>query len=115
MIPTAWRPLGELRGRPAGSDEPLVLHLYAVTDWIGAPRNRLPEEHEEVAWFAVEDACRLELAHPPTRRPSVERLERVTMPANRWVAAGGAILAACRRLAVPGAASRAGAAKREGE
>ena len=64
VTPTAWRPLGELRGRPTGSDEPLVLHLHVVTAWTGTPRNRLPEEHEEVAWFAVEDACRLELAHP---------------------------------------------------
>ena len=51
--------------------------MYAVSSWIGTPRNRQPEEHDEVAWFAVEEACRLELAHPdyPTlfRRLAAER------------------------------------------
>lgn len=64
VTPTAWRPLGELRGQTLGHDPPLVLHLYAVTAWTGTPHNRLPEEHAEIAWFTVEDACRLPLAHP---------------------------------------------------
>jgi 8-oxo-dGTP diphosphatase len=64
VTPTAWRPLRSPRGRAPGHDAPLVLHLYAVTAWTGTPRNRLPEEHTELGWFAVEDACRLSLAHP---------------------------------------------------
>jgi 8-oxo-dGTP diphosphatase len=62
VTPTAWHSLGEFR-EPL-LDGYLVLRLYAVTDWTGVPRNRSPEEHAEVSWFAVEDACRLTLAHP---------------------------------------------------
>jgi hypothetical protein len=40
------------------------LFIYLVTRWRGEPRNLLPEEHETVAWFAVEQACGLQLAHP---------------------------------------------------
>lgn len=60
---TAWRPLGDVRAE-TGSDAPLLLHLYAVTAWIGTPRNLLPEEHDEIGWFTIADACRLALAHP---------------------------------------------------
>lgn len=63
VTPTAWRPLAELRD-PAPGDDPLILHLYVVTAWEGTPRNCLPEEHAEMAWFAVAAACRLALAHP---------------------------------------------------
>ena len=63
VTPTAWASLGVFReSLPAGNGS-IVLHLYAVTSWNGAPRNLSSEEHSEVSWFAVEDACRLELAH----------------------------------------------------
>jgi 8-oxo-dGTP diphosphatase len=64
VTPTAWYSLGEFREPLPDGDGSLVLRLYAVTDWTGVPRNRSPEEHAEISWFAVEDACRLELAHP---------------------------------------------------
>lgn len=64
LTPTMWRLLGELRGSAPGRGEPLVLRLYAVTAWTGEPHNRLPEEHSQIAWFSVDDACRLDLAHP---------------------------------------------------
>lgn len=64
VTPTSWQPSGEIRGPVSGGDELLVLHLFAVTAWTGTPHNRLPEEHARVAWFTVDDACRLALAHP---------------------------------------------------
>jgi 8-oxo-dGTP diphosphatase len=64
VTPTAWYSLGEFREPLPDGGGSLVLRLYAVTDWTGVPRNRSPEEHAEVSWFAVEDACRLALAHP---------------------------------------------------
>ena len=64
VTPTAWHPLGAFRGPLPGGDESILLHLYAVTSWTGVPGNRSPEEHTEISWFAVEDACRLALAHP---------------------------------------------------
>lgn len=64
VTPTEWRPLGVFREALPSGDGSIVLHLYAVTSWSGVPRNRSPREHIEISWFAVEDACRLALAHP---------------------------------------------------
>ena len=63
VTPTAWWPLGEFCEHVPGGNGSLVLSLYAVTSWTGVPRNRAPEEHSEISWFAVEDACHLVLAH----------------------------------------------------
>jgi 8-oxo-dGTP diphosphatase len=61
--PAAWQPVAQLRGvMPA--EEPVVVHLYAVTAWTGMTHNRLPEEHAELVWFSLDEACRLVLAHP---------------------------------------------------
>jgi 8-oxo-dGTP diphosphatase len=67
VTPTAWESLGEFREPLPGGDGSVVLRLYVVTAWNGTPRNRSPEEHSEVSWFAVDDACRLALAHPAYR------------------------------------------------
>ena len=64
MTPTAWHYLGGFREPLPDGEESMVLRLYAVTDWTGVPHNRAPEEHSEISWFTVEDACRLALAHP---------------------------------------------------
>ena len=64
VTPTAWESLGEFRESLSGGNGSIVLHLYAVTSWNGAPRNLSPEEHSEISWFAVEDAHHLTLAHP---------------------------------------------------
>ena len=63
ITPTAWQPLGTFRSHTQGSDEGVLLYLYAVTEWTGTPHNRSPAEHAEVAWFSVDDASRLALAH----------------------------------------------------
>ena len=64
VTPTAWRALGEFRELLPDRDELLVLSVFAVTAWTGTPRNRSPDEHASIAWFEIEDACRLALAHP---------------------------------------------------
>lgn len=64
VTPTAWSSLGEFHEPLPDGNGSIVLHLHAVTSWNGTPRNLSPEEHSEVSWFSVEDACRLELAHP---------------------------------------------------
>jgi len=68
VTPTEWRPLGEFRETFPGGDGSIVLHLYSVTAWTGVPRNLSPREHSVISWFAVEDACRLALAHPDYRK-----------------------------------------------
>src|SRR5438067_9444737 len=64
VTPLAWALLAVLHGPDAMPDETLVLHVYGVTSWKGTPRNVLPEEHSEVVWVTVDEACRLALAHP---------------------------------------------------
>lgn len=64
VTPTAWRSPEKFEERLPNLDETLVLHLYVVTAWAGTPHNRTPEEHTEITWVSVEEACRLSLAHP---------------------------------------------------
>lgn len=40
----------------------LTLHAWVVTEWSGEVTNLAPEEHDEVAWFGLDDLDRLELA-----------------------------------------------------
>ena len=44
------------------STDQMVVHLYRVTEWDGIPANRQPEEHSEIRWFSLAEACRLDLA-----------------------------------------------------
>lgn len=65
VTPTEWRKLAALRA-PAMGDEnahTLRLHLFLVTKWRGEPHNLLPEEHDTLAWFTLEDTTGLMLAH----------------------------------------------------
>jgi len=39
-------------------------HVYLVNKWTGSPYNRSETEHSEIAWFSIDDACRLNLADP---------------------------------------------------
>ncbi len=64
VTPITWRLVDVFQVPLGDCDEPLVLHLYAVTVWDGTLYNRLPEEHAEIAWFDVDTACQLQLAHP---------------------------------------------------
>lgn len=65
VTPTEWRIMAALSA-PAMGDEAahtLRLHLFVVTRWRGEPHNLLPDEHDALAWFTLEDATRLTLAH----------------------------------------------------
>ncbi len=46
------------------SDPELSLAIYVVTDWVGDPVNRVPEEHDEIGWFEVDEVRQLRLALP---------------------------------------------------
>ncbi|MGH2441573.1 MAG: NUDIX domain-containing protein [Chloroflexota bacterium] len=63
VTPRAWLKLGTLSA-DGGSAGALQLHVYLVTRWTGTESNLQPEEHDRIGWFAVDDACRLPLAHP---------------------------------------------------
>lgn len=79
ITPTAWRPLGKFGVPVQGDATPMTLHVYEVTAWTGTPHNCQPEEHAEVAWFTIDDACQLRLAHhayPVLFRSLVAGVER---------------------------------------
>jgi 8-oxo-dGTP diphosphatase len=37
--------------------------IWVVTDWVGAPSNASPKEHDEVAWWPLSAIAGLRLAH----------------------------------------------------
>jgi mutator protein MutT len=65
VTPIAWREWTVLRAPAMGHETASMLrvHLFLVTQWNGEPRNLLPDEHDAVAWFTVDDAAKLTLAH----------------------------------------------------
>lgn len=42
----------------------LEVHLYLVTEWSGVPLNCQLHEHSTIEWFSLDQAVRLDLAHP---------------------------------------------------
>lgn len=64
VTPTAWRPLGVFPVPATADAAPRILHVYVVTAWRGTPTNLLPAEHAEIAWFTIDEARRLPVAHP---------------------------------------------------
>jgi 8-oxo-dGTP diphosphatase len=70
ITPTQWTFLETLTvslPTPPQVDEPsdqMIVHLYLVTAWTGAPVNRQPEEHSEIRWFSLAQATQLPLADP---------------------------------------------------
>jgi 8-oxo-dGTP pyrophosphatase MutT (NUDIX family) len=77
VTPTVWREVAVLRAPAMGEEHAHVLrlHLFVVTGWRGVPRNLLPDEHEALAWFTLEVATRLTLAHAEYPRLFAEALE----------------------------------------
>jgi 8-oxo-dGTP pyrophosphatase MutT (NUDIX family) len=41
-----------------------VYHIFLVTRWTGVGPLPKGEEHSEIRWFPIEDAVKLDLAHP---------------------------------------------------
>jgi mutator protein MutT len=63
VTPRSWREVARVVVPPTAlGGVTLEFWLYAVMAWTGTPRNLLPEEHDEIAWFSVEAAWRLDLA-----------------------------------------------------
>jgi hypothetical protein len=51
-------------GRYQADDEEVQYHVYLVLAWSGIPVNQQPDEHTTIAWFSLDRAVQLELAHP---------------------------------------------------
>lgn len=67
VTPLTWREVRHLVV-PTPHDGPEAVGfdfwLYAVTAWEGTPRNLQPEEHDDISWFGIAEACGLDLAFP---------------------------------------------------
>lgn len=65
ITPKQWNYLESISlSHPNEGADPLMIHLYLVTDWIGTPINRQLDEHSTIGWFSLEQAIKLRLAHP---------------------------------------------------
>jgi 8-oxo-dGTP diphosphatase len=68
VTPIQWREWAVLRAPAMGAmgamgARMLRVQLFLVSQWDGEPRNLLPDEHDAIAWFTLEDAAELTLAH----------------------------------------------------
>src|SRR5215831_9718169 len=79
VTPREWREWAVLRAPAMGDADAgarmLRLHVFLVTQWEGEPRNLLSNEHDEVAWFTLDDAANLTLAHAEYPRLFREAVE----------------------------------------
>jgi 8-oxo-dGTP diphosphatase len=77
VTPREWREWAVLRAPSMGDEDARLLrvHLFLVTQWDGEPRNLQPDEHDAVAWFTVDDAAKLTLAHAEYPRVFREAVE----------------------------------------
>jgi 8-oxo-dGTP pyrophosphatase MutT (NUDIX family) len=64
ITPTHWLDLDVLTDVSADRDEEVLCYVYLVAAWNGTPTNLQPSEHTAIAWFALDQAVQLELAHP---------------------------------------------------
>ena len=64
ILPTVWTYLTTVAEPAPERHGPGRYHFYLVTAWHGAPANRQPHEHTKIAWFSLEQAQCLPLAHP---------------------------------------------------
>ncbi len=62
--PTQWIHLVTLVDTIPERDEQIQCYVYLVPALVGTPVNQQPNEHITIAWFALDQALQLELAHP---------------------------------------------------
>jgi hypothetical protein len=53
-------------------DEPALLSAWLVPDWHGTPANVVPEEHDDIGWFSLEELP--PLAHVVVRTALVDAM-----------------------------------------
>jgi 8-oxo-dGTP diphosphatase len=63
VVPRQWHLLAQIDLPAHGQEPAMPFFLYEVTAWTGVPCNIQPEEHAEIGWFTIDEACQLTLAH----------------------------------------------------
>ena len=61
---TQWIHLKTFTEAVLEPDKEIQYYVYLVLTWSGTPVNRQPDEHTAIAWFTLDQAVQLELAHP---------------------------------------------------
>jgi 8-oxo-dGTP pyrophosphatase MutT (NUDIX family) len=64
ITPTAFRELATLVEPRPDINGDAVYHLFVVTKWSGVGPLARGDEHSDIRWFRIEEAVRLNLAHP---------------------------------------------------
>ena len=64
ITPTRWMHVETLVESVPERDEEVQYYLYLVLAWGGKPVNQQPDEHTRIAWFSLDGAVQLKLAHP---------------------------------------------------
>jgi len=64
VTPTRFAPIAVLQEPNPDIYGNYRYYIYLVTGWSGTPGNLSPDEHSEIAWFSIEEAAKLKLAHP---------------------------------------------------
>jgi 8-oxo-dGTP diphosphatase len=70
-------PAGDCRFRL--SSDHFDLQVLIITEWVGEPVNRSPEEHDEVAWLSEPRAAALDPPHHSYPSPISEAFERLRL------------------------------------
>jgi 8-oxo-dGTP pyrophosphatase MutT (NUDIX family) len=63
IVPTEFRILGILSD-PSPHDDGSRQHIFVVNGWTGLGPVLTGDEHAEIRWFKIDDAIKLDLAHP---------------------------------------------------
>jgi 8-oxo-dGTP diphosphatase len=64
ITPTQWTYVDTFVESVPERDEEIYCHVYLVLAWRGMPVNQQLDEHTTIAWFSLDQALQLELAHP---------------------------------------------------
>ena len=57
ITPTSFSLIGKLNEPNPEINKPAVYYIYKVTAWDGGEPTMLGDEHSEVRWFPIEEAC----------------------------------------------------------
>ncbi len=60
IVPTGFRPVASLRDDDARGPGNAIYHFFLVTEWQGGMPAIRDDEHSELGWFSIEEACALE-------------------------------------------------------
>jgi 8-oxo-dGTP diphosphatase len=67
VVPSEYELVGVLEEPHPEENGPGQYHFFVVRKWEGSGPSLQNDEHSELGWFSVEEACQLDLADPSYR------------------------------------------------